>query len=190
MGDVSVSREIKAPPEAIYAMVADLPRMGEWSPECERVEWTKGATGPAVGATFDGHNRNGSKSWSTHGEVVVADPGKEFAFEVRTVLNLPVSRWSYRFEPSDAGTTVTESTIDRRSWLVRNLGSMATGVSDRTARNRETMEKTLEELAAAAEAGASKQSPDEVERVGGGAVGRGPSARRRKASPPEGNAEP
>jgi uncharacterized protein YndB with AHSA1/START domain len=157
MGDVSVSREIKAPPDAIYRMVADLPRMGEWSPECERVEWTKGATGPAVGATFKGHNRNGSRSWSTHGEVVVADPGREFAFEVRSVFNLPVARWGYRFEATDGGTTVTESTVDRRSWLMRTAGRLATGVADRTERNRETMEKTLEQLAAAAESSAGEE---------------------------------
>jgi uncharacterized protein YndB with AHSA1/START domain len=153
MGDVTVTREIKAPPAALYEMVADLPRMGEWSPECERVEWTKGSTGAAVGATFKGHNRAGWHSWSTHGEVAVAEPGKELAFEVRSILNLPVSRWIYRFEATDAGCRVTESTIDRRGWLIRNAGRVATGVADREARNRETMQRTLEQLAAAAEAG-------------------------------------
>jgi uncharacterized protein YndB with AHSA1/START domain len=151
MGDVTVSREIKAAPEALYALVADLPRMGEWSPECERVEWTKGATGPAVGATFKGHNRNGRHSWSSQGEVVVADPGREFSFEVRAALNLPIARWSYRFEAGGAGTTVTESTIDQRGWLIRTAGRVVTGVGDRAERNRQTMTATLEKLASAAE---------------------------------------
>lgn len=151
MGDVTVSREIKAPPEAIYAMVADLTRMGEWSPECERVEWTKGATGPAVGATFRGHNRNGWHRWSSTGEIVVADPGREFAFEVRAIFDLPVARWSYTFEPSGDGATVRESTIDRRGWFIRTAGRLATGVADRAERNRQTMTATLESLASAAE---------------------------------------
>jgi len=30
---------INATPERIYNLVADLPRMGEWSPECKRVDW-------------------------------------------------------------------------------------------------------------------------------------------------------
>ena len=89
--------------EVVYDLVADMPAMGRWSPECERVEWTGGATAPAVGATFTGHNRNGWRSWSTHGTVTVADRGREFAFEVRSVLNLPVSRWSYRFEAARRG---------------------------------------------------------------------------------------
>ena len=48
---------VKAAPEQVYDLVADLPRMGEWSPECQRVEWTEGADGPGEGATFIGHNR-------------------------------------------------------------------------------------------------------------------------------------
>ena len=35
----SQSVVVEAPAERIYALVADLPRMGEWSPECQRVEW-------------------------------------------------------------------------------------------------------------------------------------------------------
>ncbi len=52
--------EIAAPAEAIYDLVADMTRMGEWSSECERVEWTGGATAPAVGVGLVGHNRNGA----------------------------------------------------------------------------------------------------------------------------------
>ena len=50
---------ISASPERIYDLVSDLPRMGEWSPECERVEWTGGTTVAAEGARFVGHNRGG-----------------------------------------------------------------------------------------------------------------------------------
>ena len=34
-----VSTVIDAPAERLYDMVADMPRMGEWSPECTTVEW-------------------------------------------------------------------------------------------------------------------------------------------------------
>jgi hypothetical protein len=34
---------IRATPARIYDLVADLPRMGEWSPECQMVEWTDGS---------------------------------------------------------------------------------------------------------------------------------------------------
>ncbi|MEY3619020.1 MAG: hypothetical protein RL726_1718, partial [Actinomycetota bacterium] len=63
--DVVVSKEIAASPEVVWEMVSDLTRMGEWSPENKGGEWIKGATGPAVGASFKGRNSNGKKSWST-----------------------------------------------------------------------------------------------------------------------------
>ncbi len=159
MGDVAVQVDITAPAEAIYDLVADMPRMGRWSPECERVEWTGRSRGPVAGATFTGHNRNGRRRWSTHGTVTVADRGREFSFEVRSVLNLPVSSWSYHFEPGDGGSCrVAESTIDRRGWLVRTLGQMVTGIQDREARNRQTMTTTLERLRVAAESGVPSQA--------------------------------
>ena len=77
---VSVTRDIAASPEKVWALVTDLPRMGEWSPENQGGAWTKGATGPAVGARFAGKNKNGKKSWSTSVEVNVYDAPKKFSF--------------------------------------------------------------------------------------------------------------
>ena len=74
---------INATPERIYNLVADLPRMGEWSPECKRVDWADGSTMPVEGAKFVGHNRGGPFNlfrWSRRGRVLAADPGREFAF--------------------------------------------------------------------------------------------------------------
>jgi len=56
--------EIAAAPGTVYALVSDLTQMGEFSPECRQVEWLGGATGPAAGARFVGHNRNGPIKWS------------------------------------------------------------------------------------------------------------------------------
>jgi hypothetical protein len=160
MGEVSVRVQIAAPAEAVYDLVADMPRMGEWSPECERVEWTGGATAPAAGVGFVGHNRNGRHRWSTHGTITAADRGSAFTFEVRSLFNLPVSLWSYRFQTTGSGVClVTELTTDRRGALIRAAGRIATGVPNRAARNRETMTATLERLRAAAEAQAGRQPP-------------------------------
>src|SRR5437588_11880700 len=77
--------EIDAPPGHVYDLVADLTRMGEWSPECYRVDWVGDAAGPVVGTEFEGHNRIGPYRWTVGGKVVTADPGREFAFT--TYLN-------------------------------------------------------------------------------------------------------
>ena len=60
----AVTRDIAAPSEKVWALVTDLPRMGEWSPENAGGEWVQGATGPALGSVFQGKNKNGIRRWT------------------------------------------------------------------------------------------------------------------------------
>ena len=39
MATVSITQDISAPAELVWALVTDLPRMGEWSPEHLGGEW-------------------------------------------------------------------------------------------------------------------------------------------------------
>lgn len=116
MGDVvEGSTTIAAPPQAVYEAVADVTRMGEWSPENAGATWLDGATEAKPGARFTGHNKHGRYHWSTSCTVMTADPGREISWEVSSTFNLPVSLWKYRFAADGSGgTTVTESVEDRR----------------------------------------------------------------------------
>lgn len=154
MADVTVSRDVNAPPETVWEMIADLPRMGEWSPESDGGTWIGGATGPVPGAKFRGDNHHGKKTWRTVARVVDADPGRRFSFMVKLGV-LPVAEWAYDIEATDSGCRVTESWTDRRPGFFKPIAAKATGVSDRTVHNRATMEQTLERLASAAEASAA-----------------------------------
>ena len=49
-----VEAEVAAPVEAVWQVVSDVTRTGEWSHECLGVEWLDGATRAAVGARFRG----------------------------------------------------------------------------------------------------------------------------------------
>jgi hypothetical protein len=91
-------------PEALYDMVADVTRIGEWSPICKSCWWDEGA-GPRVGAWFTGRNETAERTWETRSEVVAADPGREFTF----VVGGSLVRWSYTLSPMDGGTELTES---------------------------------------------------------------------------------
>ena len=147
------SIDIDASPEAVYALVSDLPAMGRWSPECYRCDWRGGATAAAPGVRFVGRNRIGWRRWSTNGTVVAADPGRELSFDVQW-YGMPVSRWTYRITPRPGGVTLTESTEDRRGGLVRGVTKLllaGTPGTDRTRRNEETMAVTLQRLKAEAE---------------------------------------
>ena len=150
MADLRETRHVEAPTEDVYALVADLPRMGEWSPECERVVWRGDAAEAAKGARFIGHNRAGAFRWVTLGEVVAATHGRHLAFEI-TVGPVRISRWEYFFIPDDdgAGCTVVEEWTDRRpsvyAWpLDRLLGS-------RSRTNAAGMRMTLDAVKRAAE---------------------------------------
>ena len=150
MATVSVTQDISAPAELVWALVTDLSRMGEWSPENLGGEWVKGATSAAVGARFKGRNKNGSKAWSTSVKVNVVDAPKKFSFALMA-LGKNWCDWVYEITPSATGCTVTHSWIDHRSKFADRLGKLVSGVSNRAEHNRRNMEATLKNLKAAAE---------------------------------------
>jgi uncharacterized protein YndB with AHSA1/START domain len=131
---------IDATPDDVYALVTDVTRMGEWSPETTKCEWLGGATGPAVGASFKGTNKRGFVTWSTKPKVVVAEPGREFAFEVG-----PDVKWTYRFEAEGGGTKVTESFEMLRDirWYYAFAERWLMRVKDRKADLEQAMAQTL-----------------------------------------------
>jgi len=104
----STSIDIDASADAVYALLTDLTRISELSPECYKAEWEDGADGPAVGAKFRGWNRNGGMEWDAGCVVVAADPGKEWAFEVPSDDGRNTV-WRYELTATDSGCTVTES---------------------------------------------------------------------------------
>ena len=149
---VIVTREIEADAETLWAMVSDVTRMGEWSPENEGGQWLGGATAAQPGAKFRAKNRAGKKSWSTVSAVVAAEPGRLFSFRVNAGP-IKVADWSYTFEPTPNGCKVTESCTDLRPGWFKPIAKLGTGVADRPTHNRVGMEQTLERLAAAAQSG-------------------------------------
>ena len=50
LGD-EVSVWMNASPQQVWALVSDVTRIGEFSPETFEAEWLDGATGPEVGAS-------------------------------------------------------------------------------------------------------------------------------------------
>ncbi len=95
---------VARPPHEVYELVADITRMGEYSPICKECWWDEG-DGPRVGAHFTGRNVLPERTWETRSEVVAADPDREFAW----VVGADIARWGYTFTPVDGGTQVTES---------------------------------------------------------------------------------
>jgi hypothetical protein len=120
---------VTASADELWSMVSDVTRMGEWSPETHTCEWIDGATGPAVGARFQGSNRHGLLRWSTKPRVTECVPGSVFAFDTGAVL------WRYDFRPQGETTEVVESfesrgpaVVELAYRLLRREGQLQSGV--------------------------------------------------------------
>jgi len=140
----SASIEIDRAPATVFAAIADVTRMGEWSPECMSGRWVGGATGPAVGAKFEGDNRVAIagipvKKWTTTSEVTACVPGELFEFVAEEYTT-----WRYEFEPAGTGTKVTES----YEYTTKSSGEnfMYNTVMRRPALMVSGMKKTLERI--------------------------------------------
>lgn len=144
------STYIAADPAAVYALITDLPTLASLAEEADRMEWHKGDR-VTPGAVFRGHNSNGGKQWTTTCTVTDAEPGRTFAFDVKSFV-IPVARWRYDITPADGGCTVIERTWDKRPGWFKTVAGMATGVRDRDSANREHIQLTLQRLRAKAEA--------------------------------------
>lgn len=148
--DLSVSRDIAAPPDAVFAALTDITRMGEWSPENYRCEWNDGHAEPAVDAMFTGHNRNGDHEWTTEARIVELVPSSRFFFDCVS-RDFVFAKWGYSIEPKGDGCTVTEHWQDLRPESAFERSKAISGVEDRVEHNRAGMEATLGRLAAALE---------------------------------------
>ncbi|TFI45768.1 SRPBCC family protein [Rhodococcus sp. 1R11] len=94
--------DIDASPQAVWSVVSDLQRMGEWSPQCMKMKVFGGPVGK--GTRTLNINRKGLLVWPTSAKVVTFEPNKALAF--RIVENKTI--WSYTLTPTATGTTVVE----------------------------------------------------------------------------------
>lgn len=117
---------IDATPEAVYDLVTDISRTGEWSPICRTCRWQDG-DGAREGAWLIGRNEADGQVWETRSQVAVAERGREFAW----LVGGKYVRWSYEFElAADGRTRLTESwkfLEEGRAMFAEKFGSEADG---------------------------------------------------------------
>jgi len=141
------SLDVAAPPQRVWELVTDLPRMAAWSPQ---VVHTFARRPVGLGSRALNVNRSGWKVWPTRSRVVRFEPHRDFAFRI---LDNGVV-WSYALEPTEAGTRVTHQreTPDGITPLSLRLQDAVLGGVDRfTGELREGMRRTLRGIKAEAE---------------------------------------
>ncbi|KJF23263.1 SRPBCC family protein [Rhodococcus sp. AD45-ID] len=99
---LEASIDINASPQDVWAIVADLQRMGEWSPQCKKMKVIGGTV--REGAKTLNINRKGLLVWPTTAKVVRFEPNKSVAFRIAENRTI----WSYNIEATETGTKLTE----------------------------------------------------------------------------------
>lgn len=99
---IEESIEINASAEDVWAVISDLRRMGEWSPQCKKMVLRGETVG--MGTKSININRRGLLVWPTTAKIIRYAPNQELGF--RIAENNTV--WSYTITPSGSGVQVTE----------------------------------------------------------------------------------
>jgi uncharacterized protein YndB with AHSA1/START domain len=146
-----VSLHMKASPQQIWELLSDVTRIGEFSPETFEAQWTRGSSGPAVGATFRGHvKRNGvGPIYWTPCVVTQCVPGEVFEFAVGLSAEKAMNTWGYRLQAQNEGTRVTEYFRLTQAWYLRAYWLLLGRLRGRT--NERGMRTTLERIKAVVE---------------------------------------
>ncbi|MEP7089790.1 MAG: SRPBCC family protein [Nocardioidaceae bacterium] len=156
------SVRVEASAEALYDVVSDITRTGEWSPVCTSCRWDAQAEAGQVGAWFTGRNEIPGRTWETRSEVVAAERGREFAW----IVGGNLVRWSFTLAPADTGTVLTETWEFLPGGIAYFQKSYAdeaqAQIADRTRQALEGIPQTLAAIKriaeSAAEAGGRTQS--------------------------------
>ena len=140
-------------PSKVWALVSDITKMGEYSPEVVEAEWLDGATGPAVGARYRGHvkrNENWPVLYWTTCKITECVPGRglrvrgHHARPAGEHLALRVSCRPATEAPTSPSRSISATTSSPRSGA-RSEGSSASAATERD------MLRTLERVKAVAE---------------------------------------
>ncbi|MDD4867157.1 MAG: SRPBCC family protein [Mycobacterium sp.] len=139
--------DIDAPPAKVWALISDLRRMPEWSPQCR---WMQPLGPLRPGTRTLNINRRNLLFWPTTSTIVEMIPEKKLAFRV----NANRSVWSYELEPAGAGTRVVESRhaengVSALSSMTQNTLLGGTGAFEREL--LDGMNTSLAKIKAAAE---------------------------------------
>ncbi|MBJ8345730.1 SRPBCC family protein [Antrihabitans sp. YC2-6] len=109
--NLEVSVDIAASPEQVWAVVSDLRRMPEFSPQCRKM-FVLGSL--RVGARTININRNGRIFYLTASKIIRVEPNTAIAWQADKAV------WSYVLEPTVGGTRLIER---------RDLAKPVTGIS-------------------------------------------------------------
>ncbi len=131
-----VEVEVTAPVDAVWRVLTDVTRTGEWSHECRQVVWLDGATSASYGARFRGGNKWLAFRWSRTNEIIELERDRVIAWRTAPSRRFPDSTvWRFILEPCAAGTRITQTyeVVESPAWWAWLMARMVPPHRDRSA---------------------------------------------------------
>lgn len=100
---------VEAGIDAVWDVVRDPTRVGEWSHECVHAEWVGDTAEARPGARFRGRNKQGLFRWGRLSEILSAEPYELVWRTVPTRLYPDSTEWAIRLERVDGGTRIEQT---------------------------------------------------------------------------------
>lgn len=141
----AVDVTVAAPIDAVWEVVSDPTRVGEWSHECVDAAWVDGFARAEPGARFRGCNRarSGMVRWGRVCEVLEVAP-YEMRWRTVPTLAYPDSTiWSIRLDEAEGGTRITQAfdVVKAPRVLGKVYALMLPGHRDRTHALRDDLQR-------------------------------------------------
>jgi uncharacterized protein YndB with AHSA1/START domain len=146
---------VDAPPDAVWKVVSDVARAGEWGGECRLAEWVEGS-GPGTGGRFRGEQRRGDMEWETISVVTECEPGRSFAWVVGDADNRSAT-WRFDLSPEGSATRLAYAAVmgpgpsGLTAYIDQHPDREEAIVAARLEEHRRNMTTTLSAIKAAAE---------------------------------------
>jgi hypothetical protein len=145
--------------EAVWDLVRDPTRVGEWSHECVGCEWLGGASEAVPGARFRGRNRQGLLRWGRVCEVVSLGDHEIVWRTVSSRLYPDSTVWAIRLTAVEGGTRIQQDFEVVKGTILEPV--YATVIPAH--RNRsEALRRDLERIGAVAGTGAARRDTQET----------------------------
>lgn len=132
---LEATTEIDAPPEAVWAVVADPRALGGLSDQVLRTH-VRGTSPIGLGTRTLNINRRGFLVWPTSAKVVRFEPGRDFAFRIKD----NASTWSYELTPSATGGTV----VTHRREAAKGTTQISKTLQDKVLGGIESFDREME----------------------------------------------
>lgn len=148
---ISASVDIDATPDDVWAVVSDVARMPEWSPELRRL-FVVGSKQPRLGMNLVGINRRKYVAWPTTSKVTRFEPGRAVAWKTRE----SGATWIYELEPTASGTRLTgRRELATMAPATRLLGPIIGGAAGHDIELAAGIRSTLDRIKATIENGSA-----------------------------------